>query len=166
MPKGWVSWAPNWPKPAQKIKVSFQLACFFLAFAILLHATLSDSVINRGLLNNAGGNGSGGVNEAWRCVGEEMEAAAEAHRIWGITLSEQIAKPLRVSLHCVETWKKPQKYVDKCMNKLYRRNYSARNRKKFTMKRRNCYSYILWKIIQVSRNTTLYVWRLTIPKKL
>lgn len=44
------------------------------------------------------GNSNGGVNEAWRCVGEEMEAAAEAHRLWGIALSEQLAKPLRVSL--------------------------------------------------------------------
>lgn len=43
-----------------------------------------------------GGNSSGGVNEAWRNVGEEMEAAAEAHRAWGIALSEQLAKPLRV----------------------------------------------------------------------
>lgn len=50
------------------------------------------------LFRNAGGNSNGGVNEAWRCVGEEMEAAAEAHRLWGIALSEQLAKPLRVSL--------------------------------------------------------------------
>lgn len=49
------------------------------------------------VFRNAGGNSSGGVNEAWRCVGEEMEAAAEAHRVWGISLSEQLAKPLRVS---------------------------------------------------------------------
>lgn len=49
------------------------------------------------LFRNAGGNSNGGVNEAWRCVGEEMEAAAEAHRLWGIALSEQLAKPLRVS---------------------------------------------------------------------
>lgn len=51
------------------------------------------------LFRNAGGNSNGGVNEAWRCVGEEMEAAAEAHRLWGIALSEQLAKPLRVSLY-------------------------------------------------------------------
>lgn len=50
------------------------------------------------VFRNAGGNSNGGVNEAWRCVGEEMEAAAEAHRLWGIALSEQLAKPLRVSL--------------------------------------------------------------------
>lgn len=49
------------------------------------------------LFRNAGGNSNGGVNEAWRGVGEEMEAAAEAHRLWGIALSEQLAKPLRVS---------------------------------------------------------------------
>lgn len=49
------------------------------------------------VFRNAGGNSSGGVNEAWRSVGEEMEAAAEAHRVWGIALSEQLAKPLRVS---------------------------------------------------------------------
>lgn len=53
------------------------------------------------MIRNAGGNGSGGVNEAWRCVGEEMEAAAEAHRIWGMTLSEQLAKPLRVSFSTI-----------------------------------------------------------------
>ncbi|KAG7214179.1 hypothetical protein KM043_001525 [Ampulex compressa] len=45
-----------------------------------------------------GGNSGGGVSEAWRCVGEEMEAAAEAHRVWGIALSEQLAKPLRVGV--------------------------------------------------------------------
>lgn len=49
------------------------------------------------MFRNTGGNSNGGVNEAWRCVGEEMEAAAEAHRVWGITLGEQLAKPLRVS---------------------------------------------------------------------
>lgn len=43
------------------------------------------------------------MNEAWRCVGEEMEAAAEAHRVWGIALSEQLAKPLRVSLREIIT---------------------------------------------------------------
>lgn len=51
-----------------------------------------------------GGNSAGGVNEAWRCIGEEMDAAAEAHRLWGIALGEQLAKPLRVmNLHVVQT---------------------------------------------------------------
>lgn len=61
------------------------------------------------LFHNTGGNSNGGVNEAWRCVGEEMEAAAEAHRLWGIALSEQLAKPLRVSLRkMITTIKRPR----------------------------------------------------------
>ncbi|KAJ8666852.1 hypothetical protein QAD02_008514 [Eretmocerus hayati] len=48
--------------------------------------------------DQAGGNGGGGVSEAWRSVGEEMEAAAEAHRTWGAALGEQLAKPLRVGV--------------------------------------------------------------------
>ncbi|XP_032679655.1 uncharacterized protein LOC116848041 [Odontomachus brunneus] len=56
------------------------------------------SKLTKACTKDQGGNSSGGVNEAWRCVGEEMEAAAEAHRVWGIALSEQLAKPLRVGV--------------------------------------------------------------------
>ncbi|XP_011146752.1 uncharacterized protein LOC105187560 [Harpegnathos saltator] len=56
------------------------------------------SKLTKACAKDQGGNSSGGVNEAWRCVGEEMEAAAEAHRVWGIALSEQLAKPLRVGV--------------------------------------------------------------------
>ncbi|XP_066596133.1 uncharacterized protein Nost [Prorops nasuta] len=54
--------------------------------------------LTKAVAKDQGGNGGGGVNEAWRCVGEEMEAAAEAHRVWGIALGEQLAKPLRVGV--------------------------------------------------------------------
>ncbi|RLU23069.1 hypothetical protein DMN91_005347 [Ooceraea biroi] len=56
------------------------------------------SKLTKACAKDQGGNSTGGVNEAWRCVGEEMEAAAEAHRLWGIALSEQLAKPLRVGV--------------------------------------------------------------------
>ncbi|XP_044579488.1 uncharacterized protein LOC123261771 isoform X2 [Cotesia glomerata] len=56
------------------------------------------SKLTKACSKDQGGNSSGGVNEAWRNVGEEMEAAAEAHRAWGIALSEQLAKPLRVGV--------------------------------------------------------------------
>ncbi|EFN66406.1 Nostrin, partial [Camponotus floridanus] len=61
------------------------------------------------------GNSNGGVNEAWRCVGEEMEAAAEAHRLWGIALSEQLAKPLRVGV--AETQGRSRKTVENSVDK-------------------------------------------------
>lgn len=57
---------------------------------------IGKSIILIILSNNLGGNSAGGVNEAWRCIGEEMDAAAEAHRVWGLALGEQLAKPLRV----------------------------------------------------------------------
>ncbi|KAK0166988.1 hypothetical protein PV327_004443 [Microctonus hyperodae] len=56
------------------------------------------SKLTKACSKDQGGNSSGGVNEAWRNVGEEMEAAAEAHRVWGVALSEQLAKPLRVGV--------------------------------------------------------------------
>ncbi|TGZ34564.1 Nostrin [Temnothorax longispinosus] len=62
-----------------------------------------------------GGNSNGGVNEAWRCVGEEMEAAAEAHRLWGIALSEQLAKPLRVGV--AETQGRSRKSIENSVDK-------------------------------------------------
>ncbi|XP_057318122.1 uncharacterized protein LOC130663075 [Microplitis mediator] len=60
--------------------------------------TKLSSKLTKACSKDQGGNSSGGVTEAWRNVGEEMEAAAEAHRAWGIALSEQLAKPLRVGV--------------------------------------------------------------------
>ncbi|XP_043289185.1 uncharacterized protein Nost [Venturia canescens] len=54
--------------------------------------------LTKACAKDQGGNTSGGVTEAWRSIGEEMEAAAEAHRVWGAALGEQLAKPLRVGV--------------------------------------------------------------------
>ncbi len=72
-----------------------------------------------------GGNGSGGVNEAWRCVGEEMEATAEAHRLWGITLSEQLAKPLRVGV--AEAQARSRKSIENSVDKAGKSLHEWRN---------------------------------------
>ncbi|XP_043249409.1 uncharacterized protein LOC122395685 [Colletes gigas] len=72
-----------------------------------------------------GGNSSGGVNEAWRCVGEEMEAAAEAHRVWGITLGEQLAKPLRVGV--AEAQGRSRKSVENSVDKAGKSLHEWRN---------------------------------------
>ncbi|XP_020285157.1 uncharacterized protein LOC109855369 isoform X2 [Pseudomyrmex gracilis] len=73
------------------------------------------SKLTKACAKDQGGNGTGGVNEAWRCVGEEMEAAAEAHRLWGIALSEQLAKPLRVGV--AETQGRSRKTVENSVDK-------------------------------------------------
>ncbi|XP_015601249.1 uncharacterized protein LOC107270605 isoform X2 [Cephus cinctus] len=62
-----------------------------------------------------GGNSAGGVNEAWRCVGEEMEAAAEAHRVLGVALGEQLAKPLRVGV--AEAQGRSRKVIENSVDK-------------------------------------------------
>ncbi|KAL6257330.1 hypothetical protein P5V15_010905 [Pogonomyrmex californicus] len=71
--------------------------------------------LTKACAKDQGGNSNGGVNEAWRCVGEEMEAAAEAHRLWGIALSEQLAKPLRVGV--AETQSRSRKSVENSVDK-------------------------------------------------
>ncbi|KOX67176.1 Nostrin [Melipona quadrifasciata] len=81
--------------------------------------------LTKACAKDQGGNGSGGVNEAWRCVGEEMEAAAEAHRIWGITLSEQIAKPLRVGV--AEAQGRSRKSIENSVDKAGKSLHEWRN---------------------------------------
>lgn len=39
--------------------------------------------------------GVGGLNEAWKAVAIELETRAEAHRLMGIALLEETAKPLK-----------------------------------------------------------------------
>nr|XP_012220622.1 PREDICTED: uncharacterized protein LOC105671228 [Linepithema humile]XP_012220623.1 PREDICTED: uncharacterized protein LOC105671228 [Linepithema humile] len=73
------------------------------------------SKLTKACAKDQGGNGTGGVNEAWRSVGEEMEAAAEAHRLWGIALSEQLAKPLRVGV--AETQGRSRKGIENSVDK-------------------------------------------------
>ncbi|XP_024888824.1 uncharacterized protein LOC112465493 [Temnothorax curvispinosus] len=73
------------------------------------------SKLTKACAKDQGGNSNGGVNEAWRCVGEEMEAAAEAHRLWGIALSEQLAKPLRVGV--AETQGRSRKSIENSVDK-------------------------------------------------
>lgn len=88
--------------------------------------------LTKACAKDQGGNGSGGVNEAWRCVGEEMEAAAEAHKIWGITLSEQLAKPLRVGVAEAQgrSRKAIENSVDKAGKSLHEwRNVAAKSKK-------------------------------------
>lgn len=78
------------------------------------------------------GNSNGGVNEAWRCVGEEMEAAAEAHRVWGIALGEQLAKPLRVGVAEAQgrSRKSIENSVDKALKSLQEwRNIASKTKK-------------------------------------
>ncbi|XP_026674604.1 uncharacterized protein LOC108631330 isoform X2 [Ceratina calcarata] len=90
------------------------------------------SKLTKACAKDQGGNGSGGVNEAWRCVGEEMEAAAEAHKIWGITLSEQLAKPLRVGVAEAQgrSRKAIENSVDKAGKSLHEwRNVAAKSKK-------------------------------------
>ncbi|XP_017764439.1 PREDICTED: nostrin isoform X3 [Eufriesea mexicana] len=81
--------------------------------------------LTKACAKDQGGNGSGGVNEAWRCVGEEMEAAAEAHRIWGITLSEQLAKPLRVGV--AEAQGRSRKSIENSVDKAGKSLHEWRN---------------------------------------
>ncbi|KOC68823.1 Nostrin [Habropoda laboriosa] len=81
--------------------------------------------LTKACAKDQGGNGSGGVNEAWRCVGEEMEAAAEAHRIWGITLSEQLAKPLRVGV--AEAQGRSRKTIENSVDKAGKSLHEWRN---------------------------------------
>lgn len=73
------------------------------------------SKLTKACAKDQGGNSNGGVNEAWRCVGEEMEAAAEAHRLWGIALGEQLAKPLRVGV--AETQGRSRKTIENSVDK-------------------------------------------------
>lgn len=73
------------------------------------------SKLTKACAKDQGGNSSGGVNEAWRCVGEEMEAAAEAHRVWGIALTEQLAKPLRVGV--AEAQARSRKSIENSVDK-------------------------------------------------
>ncbi|CAK9796902.1 NOSTRIN [Anthophora plagiata] len=81
--------------------------------------------LTKACTKDQGGNGSGGVNEAWRCVGEEMEAAAEAHRIWGVTLSEQLAKPLRVGV--AEAQGRSRKTIENSVDKAGKSLHEWRN---------------------------------------
>ncbi|KAJ8946488.1 hypothetical protein NQ314_008882 [Rhamnusium bicolor] len=46
-------------------------------------------------LSRACRDGLGGINEAWKAVALELEARAEGHRLMGIALLEETAKPLR-----------------------------------------------------------------------
>ncbi|XP_076753641.1 nostrin isoform X2 [Xylocopa sonorina] len=81
--------------------------------------------LTKACAKDQGGNGAGGVNEAWRCVGEEMEAAAEAHRIWGITLGEQLAKPLRVGV--AEAQGRSRKSIENSVDKAGKSLHEWRN---------------------------------------
>ncbi|XP_076640540.1 nostrin [Colletes latitarsis] len=81
--------------------------------------------LTKACTKDQGGNSSGGVNEAWRCVGEEMEAAAEAHRVWGITLGEQLAKPLRVGV--AEAQGRSRKSVENSVDKAGKSLHEWRN---------------------------------------
>ncbi|KZC08699.1 PREDICTED: uncharacterized protein LOC107186932 [Dufourea novaeangliae] len=90
------------------------------------------SKLTKACAKDQGGNSNGGVNEAWRCVGEEMEAAAEAHRVWSITLSEQLAKPLRVGVAEAQgrSRKSIENSVDKAGKSLHEwRNIAAKTKK-------------------------------------
>ncbi|KAL0126494.1 hypothetical protein PUN28_005093 [Cardiocondyla obscurior] len=97
--------------------------------------------LTKACAKDQGGNGNGGVNEAWRCVGEEMEAAAEAHRLWGISLSEQLAKPLRVGV--AETQGRSRKGIENSVDKASKslqewRGVAAKSKKQsFTCAREN-----------------------------
>ncbi|XP_076231511.1 nostrin [Calliopsis andreniformis] len=81
--------------------------------------------LTKACAKDQGGNSSGGVNEAWRCVGEEMEAAAEAHRVWGLTLSEQLAKPLRVGV--AEAQGRSRKSIENSVDKAGKSLHEWRN---------------------------------------
>ncbi|CAL7952502.1 unnamed protein product [Xylocopa violacea] len=81
--------------------------------------------LTKACAKDQGGNGAGGVNEAWRCVGEEMEAAAEAHRIWGMTLGEQLAKPLRVGV--AEAQGRSRKSIENSVDKAGKSLHEWRN---------------------------------------
>ncbi|XP_076387469.1 nostrin isoform X2 [Megachile rotundata] len=81
--------------------------------------------LTKACAKDQGGNSSGGVNEAWRCVGEEMEAAAEAHRIWGLTLGEQLAKPLRVGV--AEAQGRSRKSIENSVDKAGKSLHEWRN---------------------------------------
>lgn len=88
--------------------------------------------LTKACAKDQGGNSSGGVNEAWRCIGEEMEAAAEAHRVWSITLSEQLAKPIRVGVAEAQgrSRKSIENAVDKAGKSLHEwRNIAAKSKK-------------------------------------
>ncbi|XP_058795300.1 uncharacterized protein LOC131666527 isoform X2 [Phymastichus coffea] len=88
--------------------------------------------LTKACAKDQGGNGSGGVSEAWRCVGEEMETAAEAHRAWGGALGEQLAKPLRVGVAEVQgrTRKSIENSVDKASKSLQEwRTVAAKTKK-------------------------------------
>ncbi|XP_011301830.1 uncharacterized protein Nost [Fopius arisanus] len=90
------------------------------------------SKLTKACAKDQGGNSSGGVNEAWRNVGEEMEAAAEAHRLWGIALSEQLAKPLRVGV--AEAQGRSRKVIESSVDKASKslqewRNVAAKSKK-------------------------------------
>ncbi|XP_029050955.1 uncharacterized protein LOC114879819 isoform X2 [Osmia bicornis bicornis] len=81
--------------------------------------------LTKACAKDQGGNSAGGVNEAWRCVGEEMEAAAEAHRIWGLTLGEQLAKPLRVGV--AEAQGRSRKSIENSVDKAGKGLHEWRN---------------------------------------
>ncbi|XP_078050894.1 nostrin isoform X2 [Augochlora pura] len=88
--------------------------------------------LTKACAKDQGGNSSGGVNEAWRCIGEEMEAAAEAHRVWSVTLSEQLAKPIRVGVAEAQgrSRKSIENAVDKAGKSLHEwRNIAAKSKK-------------------------------------
>ncbi|XP_034944053.1 uncharacterized protein Nost isoform X2 [Chelonus insularis] len=99
------------------------------------------SKLTKACSKDQGGNSTGGVNEAWRNVGEEMEAAAEAHRVWGIALSEQLAKPLRVGVAEAQgrSRKSIESSVDKASKSLQEwRSIAAKSKKQsFTCAREN-----------------------------
>ncbi|XP_076663027.1 nostrin isoform X2 [Andrena cerasifolii] len=81
--------------------------------------------LTKACAKDQGGNSNGGVNEAWRCVGEEMEAAAEAHRVWGITLGEQLAKPLRIGV--AEAQGRSRKSIENSVDKAGKSLHEWRN---------------------------------------
>ncbi|XP_035739332.1 uncharacterized protein LOC118449177 [Vespa mandarinia] len=90
------------------------------------------SKLTKACSKDQSGNSNGGVNEAWRCVGEEMEAAAEAHRVWGIALGEQLAKPLRVGVAEAQgrSRKSIENSVDKALKSLQEwRNIASKTKK-------------------------------------
>ncbi|KAK2581219.1 hypothetical protein KPH14_008017 [Odynerus spinipes] len=99
------------------------------------------SKLTKACSKDQSGNSNGGVNEAWRCVGEEMEAAAEAHRIWGIALGEQLAKPLRVGVAEAQgrSRKSIENSVDKALKSLQEwRNIASKTKKQsFSCAREN-----------------------------
>lgn len=99
------------------------------------------SKLTKACTKDQGGNNSGGVNEAWRNVGEEMEAAAEAHRVWGLALDENLAKPLRVGVAEVQgrSRKTIESTVDKASKSLQEwRGVAAKSKKQsFSCAREN-----------------------------